>query len=56
MKGKRRHPTDEQLAALRAELEAVAARDGAIMVPPGARVGYVAVGCAPVGDGDGGME
>ena len=55
MKGKRKHPTDEQLLALRAELEAVGERDGVIVLPPGARVAYVAVGCAPIGSGDGGM-
>ena len=38
-----------------AELEAAGERDGVIVLPPGARVAYVAVGCAPVGSGDGGM-
>ena len=50
---KRKHPTDAQLQALRAELEALAP---VVVVPAGPlRVAYVALGCAPVGSGDGGM-
>ena len=50
MKGKR-HPTDEQLRALRAELEAVAERP----LSPRDREAYASFACAPVGAGDGGM-
>ena len=53
MKRPKLHPTDAQLAALRAELEALAP---VVVVPKGPlRVAYVALGCAPVGSGDGGM-
>jgi hypothetical protein len=45
------HPTDAQLQALRAELEALAPRATA----PRERIAYVALGCAPIGSGDGGM-
>lgn len=45
--------TDEQ--ALRAELQALADA-GTVVVPKGPlRVGYVTLGTAPIGDGDGGM-
>lgn len=47
---KRKHLTDAQLQALRAELEALAPE-----VPHKARAAYVALGAAPIGSGDGGM-
>jgi len=53
LKRPRKHPTDAQLQALRAELEALAP---VVVVPASPlRVAYVALGCAPVGSGDGGM-
>ena len=51
MKRPQLHPTEAQLAALRAELEALAPR----AMSPAERVAYVTLGCAPVGSGDGGM-
>jgi hypothetical protein len=48
---KRKHLTEQQLAALRAELEALAPR----ATSPTERVAYVALGCAPIGSGDGGL-
>lgn len=47
----RRHLTDAQLQALRAELEALAPR----VTSPDERVAYVTLGCAPIGSGDGGL-
>lgn len=49
MKRPRKHLTDAQLQARRAELEAPRA------MSPAECVAYVALGCAPVGSGDGGL-